>query len=123
MGFLMLRTLAALRPLRRMTARYGEEQALIERWLRAVSDAAGRDLTLALEIALCGRIIKGYGETHRRAKASFLSPTTRISRISIPSDLSDFARTRALASRRKPFRISAPTIMMSASNFMIRKKS
>ena len=71
-GFLMLRTLAALRPLRRMTARYAEERALIERWLRAVSDAARRDLTLALEIALCGRIIKGYGETHRRAKASFL---------------------------------------------------
>jgi len=72
LGFLLLRTLAALRPLRRMTARYVEEQALIERWLRAVSDAAGRDLTLALEIALCGRIIKGYGETHRRGKASFL---------------------------------------------------
>ncbi len=71
-GFLMLRMLAALRPLRRMTARHAEEQALIERWLRAVSDAARRDLTLALEIALCGRIIKGYGETHRRAKASFL---------------------------------------------------
>ena len=71
-GFLMLRTLAALRPLRRMTARYVEEQALIERWLRAVSDAAGRDLSLALEIALCARIIKGYGETHRRGKASFL---------------------------------------------------
>jgi indolepyruvate ferredoxin oxidoreductase beta subunit len=72
LGFLMLRMLAALRPLRRMTARYVEEQALIVRWLRAVSDAARRDLGLALEIALCGRIIKGYGETHRRAKANFL---------------------------------------------------
>ena len=27
---------------------------------------------LALEIALCGRLIKGYGDTNRRAKASFL---------------------------------------------------
>ncbi len=71
-GFLMLRLLAALRPLRRMTARYAEEQALIERWLGAIRAAAGRDLGLALEIAQCGRLIKGYGETHRRAKANFL---------------------------------------------------
>jgi len=69
-GFLMLRSLALLRPLRRMSARYAEEQALIERWLRAI--AAARDPGLALEIALCGRLIKGYGDTNRRAKASFL---------------------------------------------------
>jgi indolepyruvate ferredoxin oxidoreductase beta subunit len=55
-----------------MTARYAEEQALIERWLRAICAAAARDLQLALEIALCGRLIKGYGDTNRRAKASFL---------------------------------------------------
>jgi indolepyruvate ferredoxin oxidoreductase beta subunit len=71
-GFLMLRSMAALRPLRRMSARYAEEQALIERWLRAVDDAAARDLSLALEIALCARLIKGYGDTNRRAKASFV---------------------------------------------------
>jgi indolepyruvate ferredoxin oxidoreductase beta subunit len=69
-GFLMLRALAVLRPLRRMSARYAEEQVLIERWLRAI--AAAPDPELALEIALCGRLIKGYGDTNRRAKASFL---------------------------------------------------
>jgi indolepyruvate ferredoxin oxidoreductase beta subunit len=69
-GFLMLRALASLRPLRRMTARYAEEQGLIERWLRAI--AAARDPALALEIALCGRLIKGYGDTNRRAKANLL---------------------------------------------------
>lgn len=71
-GFLLLRLMAALRPLRRMTARYAEEQELIERWLQAVRDAAARDLRLALEIALCARLIKGYGDTNRRAKAGFL---------------------------------------------------
>jgi indolepyruvate ferredoxin oxidoreductase beta subunit len=69
-GFLMLRSLAWLRPLRRMSARYAEEQALIERWLSAI--AAAPEAELALEIALCGRLIKGYGDTNRRAKASFL---------------------------------------------------
>ena len=69
-GFLMLRLLAALRPLRRRSARYVEEQALIERWLNAI--AAAPEAELALEIALCGRLIKGYGDTNRRAKANFL---------------------------------------------------
>jgi indolepyruvate ferredoxin oxidoreductase beta subunit len=70
-GFLLLRSLAWLRPLRRGTGRFHDEQALIERWLEAIRGAAARDLALALEIALCGRLIKGYGDTHRRAKANF----------------------------------------------------
>ena len=70
-GFLMLRALAWLRPWRRLSARYVEEQALIERWLAAVRGAA-REPALALEIALCGRLIKGYGDTHARGKGNFL---------------------------------------------------
>jgi indolepyruvate ferredoxin oxidoreductase beta subunit len=69
-GFLLLRLLAALRPLRRISSRYAEEQSLIQRWLAAI--AAANDAELALEIALCGRLIKGYGDTNRRAKANFL---------------------------------------------------
>jgi indolepyruvate ferredoxin oxidoreductase beta subunit len=71
-GFLLLRSMAWLRPLRRATGRFHDEQQLIDRWLDAIRTAAARDLGLALEIALCGRLIKGYGETHRRAKANFL---------------------------------------------------
>jgi indolepyruvate ferredoxin oxidoreductase beta subunit len=70
-GFLMLRLLAYLRPWRRMSARYAEEQALIERWLTAVR-AAAHEPALALEVALCGRLIKGYGDTHQRGKDNFL---------------------------------------------------
>lgn len=69
-GFLLLRALAWLRPLRRMSSRYADEQALIGRWLAAVAGAPSAEL--ALEIALCGRLIKGYGDTNRRAKANFL---------------------------------------------------
>jgi indolepyruvate ferredoxin oxidoreductase beta subunit len=72
-GYLLVRSLAWLRPLRPLTYRYGEEQALIERWLALVSDAARRDPRLALELAECARLIKGYGETHRRGKANFLA--------------------------------------------------
>jgi indolepyruvate ferredoxin oxidoreductase beta subunit len=70
-GFALLRVLAGLRRFRRQTARWHEEQALIERWLAAVRAAAGRSTALALEIAALGRLIKGYGDTHRRGKRNF----------------------------------------------------
>jgi indolepyruvate ferredoxin oxidoreductase, beta subunit len=71
-GFFMLRLLSALRPWRRATARYADEQSLIDRWLRAIHHAALQDVPLALEIALCGRLIKGYSDTHQRGKTNFL---------------------------------------------------
>ena len=71
-GFLALRFLAWLRPLRPLTSRWHEEQILIDRWLVAIATAAKRDAELALEIGLCGRLIKGYGDTHQRGKGNFL---------------------------------------------------
>jgi indolepyruvate ferredoxin oxidoreductase beta subunit len=72
-GYLLVRSLAWLRPLRPMSYRYREEQALIERWLALVAEAARRDGTLAWEVAECARLIKGYGETHRRGRGNFLA--------------------------------------------------
>ncbi len=92
-GFLMLRALAWLRPLRPITSRWHEEQALIERWLSAIAGAGQRDLGLALEIALCGRLIKGYGETHRRGKGNFL----RILDTLVEGDVIADAKARAKA--------------------------
>jgi len=71
-GFLLMRCLASLRPLRRVSSRWREEQVLIGRWLAAITAAAKHHPALALEIAQCGRLIKGYGETHARGKANFL---------------------------------------------------
>ncbi|HTY67902.1 MAG TPA: indolepyruvate oxidoreductase subunit beta family protein [Alphaproteobacteria bacterium] len=71
-GFLMLRAMAALKPWRRHGTRFGQEQALIERWLAAVEAAASRDASLAREIAECARLIKGYSDTHRRGVGNFL---------------------------------------------------
>jgi indolepyruvate ferredoxin oxidoreductase beta subunit len=72
-GYLLVRSLAWLKPWRPLSYRYGEEQQLIEGWLGLVADAARRDTGLALEVAECARLIKGYGETHRRGKANFLA--------------------------------------------------
>lgn len=67
-GFLMLCALRSLRPLRRHMSRYADEQAAIERWLAAVEEAM--PAPLALELALCGNLVKGYGETNRRGHRS-----------------------------------------------------
>ncbi len=71
LGFLALRALAALRPVRRFGQRHTEEQALIEQWLSAIE--AAPSLAVALELALCARMVKGYGETNARAKENFRS--------------------------------------------------
>jgi indolepyruvate ferredoxin oxidoreductase beta subunit len=67
-GFLALRLLASRKSARRRGARYAHEQAAIERWLAAVSRHAGRDWACGFELALCGRLVKGYGATNERGK-------------------------------------------------------
>ena len=70
-GFLVLRALASLRKVRRFSSRWSLEQQQIEQWLSVVCGAARLDLDLAGEIAECGRLVKGYGDTHRRAVSNF----------------------------------------------------
>jgi indolepyruvate ferredoxin oxidoreductase beta subunit len=72
-GYLLVRTLAWMKPWRPRSLRYAEEQALIERWLAAVRAAAPRSSALAQEIVACAGLLKGYGETHRRGRSSFLA--------------------------------------------------
>jgi indolepyruvate ferredoxin oxidoreductase beta subunit len=73
LGYLLVRSLAWLKPWRPRSYRYQEEQQVIEGWLAHVAEAAKRDASLALEIALCAKLVKGYGETHRRGKGNFLA--------------------------------------------------
>ncbi len=71
-GFVALRALAAMRGWRRRGMRYRDEQALIERWLAAIESAARDDWSCANELALCGRLVKGYGSTNERGKRNLL---------------------------------------------------
>ncbi len=70
-GYLRFRTLAALRRWRPKTYRYAEEQREIERWLRLIVEASAQSIELALEIAECARLIKGYGDTHKRGTGNY----------------------------------------------------
>jgi indolepyruvate ferredoxin oxidoreductase beta subunit len=70
-GFLQLYFLAALRPLRRKSLRYREEHLRINQWLAQVARIAKEDYALALEVAECPRVVKGYGDTHVRGRKNF----------------------------------------------------
>ena len=71
-GFLALRLLASLKGLRRRGHRFAAEQAMIERWLVGVEQGTREHWQLGHEVALCGRLIKGYGTTNERGKDNLL---------------------------------------------------
>ncbi len=71
-GMLSLRVLASLKWLRVRGARFANEQAMIEKWLAGVVDGTRQHWQLGHEIALCGRLIKGYGATNERGKENLL---------------------------------------------------
>jgi indolepyruvate ferredoxin oxidoreductase, beta subunit len=70
-GFLQLYFLAALRRWRRKSLRYKEEHARIGEWLSAVASVTAEDYSLALELAECPSVVKGYGDTHMRGRRNF----------------------------------------------------
>jgi indolepyruvate ferredoxin oxidoreductase beta subunit len=70
-GFLRFYILAKLRRFRPRSWRYREEQRAIENWLRLIARAAPLSAELAIEIAECARLIKGYGDTHKRGSDNY----------------------------------------------------
>jgi indolepyruvate ferredoxin oxidoreductase beta subunit len=88
-GYLLLRALAALRPLRPLGYRWVEEQDWIDAWLADV--AAAKDSDLAFEIAACGRLLKGYGDTYRRGLARYDEIRVRITVPALAGTLPDAA--------------------------------
>ncbi len=71
-GMASLRLLASLKWLRVRGSRYATEQALIEQWLAGVVRGTEQHWALGHEIALCGRLIKGYGSTNERGKDNLM---------------------------------------------------
>ncbi|HEX7954039.1 MAG TPA: indolepyruvate oxidoreductase subunit beta family protein [Burkholderiales bacterium] len=71
-GFVALRLLSSLKWLRRHGSRFAQEQAMIDRWLSVLEQGARDHWRLGHEIALCGRLIKGYGATNERGKDNLL---------------------------------------------------
>ncbi len=70
-GFLLLYTLAKLRPLRRRSLRFAQEHAALAAWLDLVAATARFDYALALQVARMRSLVKGYGDTHERGRMKF----------------------------------------------------
>ena len=70
-GFLRFYILAKLRRWRPRSWRFQEEQREIENWLKLIARAAPLSAALAIEIAECARLIKGYGDTHKRGSDNY----------------------------------------------------
>lgn len=71
-GMVALRALAAMKWLRVRGSRFALEQRMIEKWLQGVVQGTRREWAVGHEIALCGRLIKGYGSTNERGKENLL---------------------------------------------------
>ena len=62
---------AAFKPLRPRSLRYGVEQQHLEDWLATVQRVAATHYDLAVEVAAARNLVKGYGDTHERGRARF----------------------------------------------------
>ena len=70
-GFSMLYLVAGMKRWRRRTVRFAAESARIEQWLAHIGEAAQSNPGLALEVAQCQRLVKGYSDTHARGLSNF----------------------------------------------------
>ncbi|MBZ5506594.1 MAG: indolepyruvate oxidoreductase subunit beta family protein [Acidobacteriia bacterium] len=80
-GFLQLYWLASLRRWRPKTLRFQREQQRISNWLEQVKDVAQVDYALALEVAECPRLVKGYGDTYLLGSRNFESLMRALPRL------------------------------------------
>jgi indolepyruvate ferredoxin oxidoreductase, beta subunit len=99
-GYLRFLALAQLRRLRPRSHRYSQEQAAIEAWLALIAAAAAMSGALALEIAECARLIKGYGETLKRGAANYATIERQVIQPTLAGTMALSRGVDAVASAR-----------------------
>jgi indolepyruvate ferredoxin oxidoreductase beta subunit len=99
-GYLRFMLLAKLRWLRPHGHRYAQEQQQIESWLGLIVEAARQSAGLALEVAECARLIKGYGDTYARGLGNYRIIEARLIRPALAGQIPPARATDAAASAR-----------------------
>jgi len=99
-GYLRFLMLAKLRWLRPFGYRYQQEQKQIDAWLALIVEAAKQSTELALEVAECARLIKGYGDTHARGTANYAAIEARVIRPALAGHIPIARAADAVASAR-----------------------
>ena len=70
-GFLQLYFIASLKPTRRRSLRFANEQEFLRDWLRTIETVAATNYSLATEIATTRTLVKGYSDTHERGRRRY----------------------------------------------------
>ena len=70
-GFLTLYLVAGAKRWRRSTLRFAQENERIEQWLQQIEQTAAHNPELAVEVAQCQRLVKGYSDTHERGLRNY----------------------------------------------------
>lgn len=97
-GYLLLRLVARLKPVRRRLLRHHEEQAAMHEWLQTIRDLMAVNYDLAVEVAASQELVSGYGETHARGLANCRQIMDLAVTISTQPDAAlQVAKLRALA--------------------------
>jgi indolepyruvate ferredoxin oxidoreductase alpha subunit len=99
-GFLRFYILAKLRRWRPNSWRFQEEQREIENWLKLIARAAPLSAALAIEIAECARLIKGYGDTHKRGSDNYRAIVSQVIEPALAGQIPLRQATDAIASAR-----------------------
>jgi indolepyruvate ferredoxin oxidoreductase alpha subunit len=99
-GFLRFYILARLRRFRPRTWRYQEEQRDIGNWLKLILRAAPLSAELAIEIAECARLIKGYGDTHKRGSDNYRVIVAQVTEPALAGQIPVRQAADAIASAR-----------------------
>ena len=90
--FLLLYALGGLKRYRRRTRRHAVEQAHLDGWLSRAARFADADPALATEILCCGRLIKGYSDTHVRGLSKFGMVLGMVDRVADRADAASCTR-------------------------------
>jgi indolepyruvate ferredoxin oxidoreductase beta subunit len=99
-GYLRFRLLAGLRRWRPRSYRYAEEQAQIESWLALIREAATHSAEFGVEVTECARLVKGYGDTHKRGLGNYRAIVQRVIGPALAGDLPAARAVDAVASAR-----------------------
>lgn len=94
--YLLLRFLGMLGRFRRASLGYRHEHRMMRAWLSVITAAAREDLVQALELARCGCLVKGYGDTRART-TSQLSAIVQKAQQGLLAEPQEVARLRTAA--------------------------
>jgi indolepyruvate ferredoxin oxidoreductase beta subunit len=91
-GYLQLYMVAGMRRWRRKSLRFEKEQKAIADWLALITRVAPEDYALALEIAECPRMVKGYGDTHAQGEKNYQAVMEALPKLRGKSDAASHLR-------------------------------